>query len=262
MFGRAEPAVDQSSHVRNLLRLPREAIQPDARSAFLLSAASRHANALELVQARHAGSERPDCYHRDERHRKDDDRAGQDSRRSSIAETFTSLVLNPYVSGEDLLRLDPAGLRRRSLAKKCGAAGWMASSASELMRTLEDFLGSLNAPRRVSALLIVDEAQKLPIAGRSNRCKQLTEPRRDGNACCTIVLVGQLGLTDSLRSPELRSARPSACRSATALRPLTARRNDAVHPHRMSVAAGRGDRYVRATGAPSCAPRGRRATRG
>ena len=75
--------------------------------------------------------------------------------------TFTSLVLNPYVSEEDLLRLilQDFGVISREEIRRGLLDG---VRAVDLLRTLEEFLKSLTS-LGARALLIVDEAQKLPV---------------------------------------------------------------------------------------------------
>jgi general secretion pathway protein A len=144
--------------------------------------------------------------------------------------TFTSLVLNPYVSEEDLLRLilqDFGVISREEIRR-----GLLTSvSAAELQRTLEGFLASLNSIA-ARALLIVDEAQKLPLHVLA-QVKRLTQLTFD--TPFQVVLVGQLGLTERLRAPSLR---PLDQRVAIRyrLRPLSAGDTAGYILHRLSVA--------------------------
>src|SRR5436190_1833291 len=75
--------------------------------------------------------------------------------------TFTALVLNPFLSEDDLLRLvlQEFGVVSREEVKRGRLAG---VSKQELIETLIEFLLSL---RRIGAqaLLILDEAQNLPL---------------------------------------------------------------------------------------------------
>ena len=114
--------------------------------------------------------------------------------------TFTSLVLNPYLSEEDLLRLilQDFGVISREEIRRGVLSG---VRPVDLLRTLEEFLTSLTS-LGARALLIVDEAQKLPVQVL-DQVKRLT--RLAEHAPLQVVLVGQLGLTDSLRTPDLRS---------------------------------------------------------
>src|SRR5206468_13031873 len=76
--------------------------------------------------------------------------------------TFTALVLNPFLTEEDLLKriLQDFGVISRDEIK----AGKLAEvSKQELIDTLYDFLLGL-IPIKASAVLIIDEAQNLPPA--------------------------------------------------------------------------------------------------
>ena len=70
--------------------------------------------------------------------------------------TFTALVLNPFLSEEDLLRLvlQEFGVVSREEIKRGRLAG---VSKAELIETLNEFLLSLQS-LRAQALLIIDEA--------------------------------------------------------------------------------------------------------
>src|SRR4029453_5423072 len=101
-----------------------------------------HANALELVQhgsrRTHAATVIPET--------------------SGTGKTFTSLVLNPYISDDDLLRLilQDFGVISREEIRGGLLHG---IKAVDLLRTLDEFLKSLTT-LGARALLIVDEAQK------------------------------------------------------------------------------------------------------
>lgn len=146
--------------------------------------------------------------------------------------TFTALVLNPYVSDEDLLCLilQDFGVISREEIRRGLLAG---VRAGELLRTLQEFLMSLTS-LGARALLIVDEAQKLPVHVLA-QVKRLT--RMAEEAPLQVVLVGQLGLTDSLRAPDLRPL-DERVTIRYRLRPLTASETAAYVVHRLTVAGG------------------------
>jgi general secretion pathway protein A len=75
--------------------------------------------------------------------------------------TFTALVLNPFLSEEDLLKLilQDFGVVSREDVKRGRLTG---ISKQELIETIYDFLLGL-LPLRASAVLIIDEAQNLPL---------------------------------------------------------------------------------------------------
>ena len=74
--------------------------------------------------------------------------------------TFTALLLNPYLSEEDLIKaiLQDLGVISRSDEKW----GSHAPSKQDLINALNDFLLSL-VPLGARAVLIIDEAQNLPL---------------------------------------------------------------------------------------------------
>src|SRR6187431_184198 len=75
--------------------------------------------------------------------------------------TFTALVLNPFLSEDDLLRLilQELGVVSRGEVRRGRLAG---VTKQELIDTLNEFLLSLRAIG-AQALLIIDEAQNLPL---------------------------------------------------------------------------------------------------
>src|SRR3954470_16462204 len=75
--------------------------------------------------------------------------------------TFTALVLNPFLSEEDLLRrilLDFGVISRDDMKR----GRLSAVTKQELIEALYDFLLGL-IPLKASAVLIIDEAQNLPL---------------------------------------------------------------------------------------------------
>lgn len=146
-------------------------------------------------------------------------------------DTFTSLVLNPYVSDDDLLRLilQDFGVISRDEVRRGMLHG---VSSIDLLRTLEEFLKSLTS-LGARALLIVDEAQKLPLSVLE-QIKRLSGLAQE--APLQVVLVGQLSLTDRLRSQNLR-ALEQRISIRYRLRSLTASETAFYVRHRLSVAA-------------------------
>src|SRR5260370_20911675 len=115
--------------------------------------------------------------------------------------TFTALVLNPFLTEEDLLKriLQDFGVISRDDVK----AGRLARvTKQELIDTLYDFLLGL-IPIKASAVLIIDEAQNLPLAVLE-QILILSNLETDKEKVLQIILVGQLNLQTQLRSPELR----------------------------------------------------------
>ena len=110
--------------------------------------------------------------------------------------TLTSLITDPFVSGEELLKqiladfgvLSHDELARGSLATR-----------HELSTTLQAFVESL-APLDASAVVIVDEAQNLP-PDVFDQVRMLCEAA-DTSSRLQVVLVGQPALAERLRRPE------------------------------------------------------------
>ena len=144
--------------------------------------------------------------------------------------TVTSLVLNPYVSEEDLLRLilQDFGVISRDEIRRGVMSG---VRAAELLATLEEFLKSLTS-LGARALLIIDEAQKLPVHVLE-QVKRLS--RLAAEVPLQVILVGQLGLTDSLRAPDLRPL-DERVTIRYRLRPLTAGETAEYVLHRVKIA--------------------------
>jgi general secretion pathway protein A len=146
--------------------------------------------------------------------------------------TFTSLVLNPYISREDLLRLmlQDFGVMSRDEVWQ-GRLGGV--PVDDLAASLEGFLGSLGS-LGARALVIVDEAQKLPehVLGEVSRLCRMAE-----KFPLQVVLIGQLSLTDSLRTPSLRHLSDRVT-IRYRLRPLTLGETASYVLHRLTVAGG------------------------
>jgi len=148
--------------------------------------------------------------------------------------TFTALVLNPFISEDDLLRLilQDFGVVSREEMKRGRLA---AVSRQALIETLNEFLLSL-LPLRAKALLIIDEAQNLP-RPILEFIRMLSNLETDKEKLLQIVMVGQLNLKDVLRSPELRQL-DQRVSIRYELRPLAAEETAAYVAHRLTIAGG------------------------
>ena len=148
--------------------------------------------------------------------------------------TFTALVLNPFLSEEDLLRLilQEFGVVSRDEVKRGRLAG---VSKQELIETLNEFLLSLQS-LRAQALLIIDEAQNLPLQVLE-QIRILSNLETEKEKLLQIVLVGQSNLKDLLRKPELRQL-DQRVSIRYDLKPLTMEETCAYVQHRLSVAGG------------------------
>ncbi len=147
--------------------------------------------------------------------------------------TFTALALNPYVSEEDLLQvvLQDFGVisRREGRGSRPPSAGPV-----ELLRTLHDFLKALPA-LGARALLVVDEAQRLPAAVLA-QLRRLACLDASGKPLLQILLVGQLNLREVLRQSSDLDTRVSI---RYRLRPLLAEETAAYVTHRLAIAGAR-----------------------
>ena len=160
--------------------------------------------------------------------------------------TFTALVLNPFLSEDDLLKLilQDFGVVSREEVKAGRLNG---VSKQELIDTLYDFLLGL-LPLQASAVLIIDEAQNLPLQVLE-QLRILSNLETDKEKLLQIIMVGQLNLQPLLRSPETAPARSARVDSLRA---------EAPHPrrdgrlHRAPPPRGRRieRRVVHAEGAP------------
>ena len=148
--------------------------------------------------------------------------------------TFTALVLNPFLSEEDLLRLilQDFGVVSREEIKRGRLSG---VSKQELIETLNDFLMSL-LPLRAGALLIIDEAQNLPHRVLE-QIRILSNLETDKEKLLQIVLVGQPNLKALLRSPDLRQL-DQRVSIRYELKPLGKAETAAYVAHRLTIAGG------------------------
>ena len=149
--------------------------------------------------------------------------------------TFTALLLNPFLSEEDLLRaiLQDLGVVSRGEER----AGGRQPSKQDLINTLHDFLLSL-IPLGARAVLIVDEAQNLPLHDPGADPDPVESRDRQGEAAADHS--GRAA--ESGAAPALAGA--AAARSAR-LDPLSAEAAHGRRNRRVRVASA-GDRERRA----------------
>jgi type II secretory pathway predicted ATPase ExeA len=148
--------------------------------------------------------------------------------------TFSALVLNPFLSEEDLLKLilQDFGVVSREDVKR----GRLANvSKQELIETIYDFLLSL-LPLRASAVLIIDEAQNLPMPVLE-QIRILSNLETDKEKLLQIVLVGQLNLNPLLKAPQMRQL-DQRVSIRYQLRPLSRDEVSAYVSHRLTVGGG------------------------
>src|SRR5215467_11037098 len=108
--------------------------------------------------------------------------------------TFSALILNPYMSGAEMLRailrdfgfVSRDDLRRGALAQ---------ADVPQLLDALEGFLASIHSLDS-HAVVVIDEAQSLP-AEVLDQIRLLTAYERDGRRLIQVVLVGQPPLIET-----------------------------------------------------------------
>jgi general secretion pathway protein A len=110
--------------------------------------------------------------------------------------TLTSLITDPSMSGEDLLKnvLADFGVMSRD-----ELASGVLATRHDLSETLRSFVESL-APLQACAVVIIDEAQSLP-GDVFDQVRMLSDPGDDA-PLLQVVLVGQPGLATLLRRAE------------------------------------------------------------
>jgi general secretion pathway protein A len=148
--------------------------------------------------------------------------------------TFTSLILNPFMSVEELLReiLLDFGVVSKEAARSGRLA---AASKHELISTVHDFLLSLIAIRG-SGVLIIDEAQHLS-QEVLEQIRVISNLETNQAKLLQIVLVGQMNLLENLGVAEMRQLDQRISLRAL-LKPLTREEVEAYINHRLSVAGG------------------------
>jgi general secretion pathway protein A len=150
------------------------------------------------------------------------------------ANVFTSLILNPFLSVEELLR---EVLLDFGVVSREGVRSGRISTASkhELISTLHDFLLSLMAIHG-SAVLIIDEAQHLS-PQILEQIRIISNLETNESKLLQIVLVGQLNLLEVLAAAEMRQLDQRISIRA-ALKPLNRLEVEAYIAHRLWVARG------------------------
>jgi len=148
--------------------------------------------------------------------------------------TFTALILNPFLSVEELLR--EVLLSFGVVSKDALRSGRLATASKhELIRTLHDFLLSL-VPLHGSAVLIIDEAQHLS-TDVLEEIRILSNLETNDQKLLQIVIVGQLNLLDLLQKTELRQL-DQRISIRCSLKALTREEVEAYVTHRLWVARG------------------------
>lgn len=148
--------------------------------------------------------------------------------------TFASLILNPFLSFEELLR--DVLLSFGVASKDAVRTGRLATASKhELIRTLHDFLLSL-VPLHGSAVLIIDEAQHL-MPEVLEEIRILSNLETNEQKLLQILLVGQLNLLEVLHDATLRQL-DQRISIRCLLKPLNREEVEAYITHRLWVARG------------------------
>ena len=151
--------------------------------------------------------------------------------------SFASLILNPFLSVDELLReiLLDFGVVSRDDIRSGRAAS---ASRHDLTSTLHDFLLSLH-PIGAHGVLIIDEAQHLP-AEVLEQIRVISTVETNTTRLLQVILIGQPALLDSLAQEPLRQL-DSRVSVRAMLKPLSRGDVDAYISHRLSVAGNDGD---------------------
>ena len=159
--------------------------------------------------------------------------------------TVTSLVLDPLESLDDLLMtmlVDFGVMAREDLA---GAAQPRSPADDEHAEHVPRFA----RPAPGGAVVVIDEAQHVPIDPCSPISSRLLVPGTPGASVLQLVLVGQPSLTARLKHPDLRGLDRERRRSALDTRPAgPPTKSSGYVAHRLSVAGARTPRRVRRSG--------------
>ena len=158
--------------------------------------------------------------------------------------TFTAFVPDPFVSREDLLKmlLVDFGVVSLTDLKRGSLAG---ASRPDLSYPLYEFLDSL-VPLQAFALLIIDEAQNLPL-GLLEEIRILSELEQR-EKLLQVVLVGQPELKAHLKMPQMRQV-DQRVSVRCELGPLAANEVGKYVRHRLSVASENGNHVQFSEGA-------------
>lgn len=149
--------------------------------------------------------------------------------------TFSALILNPYMSDAEVLRviLRDFGLVSREEIRR---GAFAKADVPQLLDTLEGFLQSL-VPLNSYAVVIIDEAQSLS-ARVLDQIRVLGSSELEGQRLLQIVLVGQPNLLATIQSEPLRALNERVSRRAV-LGPLSPADVDAYIQHRLMIAGGK-----------------------
>lgn len=149
--------------------------------------------------------------------------------------TFSALILNPYMSDAEVLRviLRDFGLVSRDEIRK---GAFAKADMPQLLDTLDAFLRTL-LPLNSYAVVIIDEAQSLP-PKVLDQIRMLGALEADGQRLLQIILVGQPSLLTTLRSDAMQALDGRVSRRAV-LGALSPAEVDDYIQHRLMIAGGK-----------------------
>jgi len=149
--------------------------------------------------------------------------------------TFSALILNPYMSDAEVLRviLRDFGLVTREEIRN---GAFAKADVPQLLDTLEGFLKSL-IDLNSFAVVIIDEAQSLS-AKVLDQIRVLGGIESEGRRLLQIILVGQPDLLTTIRSDAMKALDDRVSRRAV-LGPLPPSDVDDYIQHRLTVAGGK-----------------------
>jgi general secretion pathway protein A len=149
--------------------------------------------------------------------------------------TFSALILNPYMSDAEVLRviLRDFGLVSRNEIRRGALAK---ADTPQLLDTLEGFLRSL-LPLNSYAVVIIDEAQSLA-PQVLDQIRVLGSYEQDGERLLQIMLVGQPALSTMVLTEPLQALNDRITRRV-GLAPLTPAEITDYIRHRLDIAGGR-----------------------
>jgi len=149
--------------------------------------------------------------------------------------TFSALILNPYMSGAEMLRaiLRDFGFVSRDDLRR---GAFAQADVPQLLDALEGFLASIRSLDS-HAVVVIDEAQSLP-ADVLDQIRLLTAHERDGHRLIQVVLVGQPLLLETLKTEPMYALNERVTRRVT-LMPLPPADVAAYIKHRLEVAGGK-----------------------
>jgi general secretion pathway protein A len=148
--------------------------------------------------------------------------------------TFSALILNPYMSGAEMLRaiLRDFGFVSRDDLRR---GAFAQADVPQLLDALEGFLASIRSLDS-HAVVVIDEAQSLP-PDVLDQIRLLTAHEREGRRLIQVVLVGQPPLLQTLKTEPMYALNERVTRRVT-LSPLPPADVAAYIKHRLEVAGG------------------------